>query len=430
MVAKYCRPRGTCAKITAQTRFAGGTARVYRLLRNPRHTSLTIVEPLYDSGSPAWDVRDVNPDTASNATISSGTAFPVLGGEVDADVCVVGLGGSGLSCIHELLRLGQSVAGIDAGTVGCGAAGRNGGFLLAGTAAFYHEAVKALGGSRTRRIYQATLDEIDLIASQTPEVVRRTGSVRLAFDDAEAHDCGLQFVAMSNDGLPVSRYDGPDGRGLLFPLDASFDPLARCRTLAHRATQLGATLYERSAVIHIGDGDVRTATGSVRCKHVIVAVDGHLESLLPELAGRVRTTRLQMLGTAPAPEIDIPRPMYSRWGYDYWQQLPDKRVVIGGCRDRFANAEWTNDTVTSEPVQSCIEHLLRNTVGVTRPVTHRWAAAAGYSSGILPVMEQVRSNVWAIGGYSGTGNVIGALYGRMVAQLAVTGSSELLPVFA
>lgn len=35
--------------------------------------------------------------------------------------------------------------GIDAEDVGAGAAGRNGGFLLAGLAEFYHDAVKKFG---------------------------------------------------------------------------------------------------------------------------------------------------------------------------------------------------------------------------------------------------------------------------------------------
>jgi glycine/D-amino acid oxidase-like deaminating enzyme len=37
----------------------------------------------------------------------------------------------------------------------------------------------------------------------------------------------------------------------------------------------------------------------------------------------------------------------------------------------------------------------------------------------------VRSGVWAIGAYSGTGNVVGALCGRAVAELIVRGRSEL-----
>ena len=356
--------------------------------------------------------------------------YPMLTGDTEADVCVVGLGGSGLSCIHELLRLGQRVIGIDAGAVGGGAAGRNGGFLLAGTAEFYHDTVAALGRDRARLIYQLTLDELDRISLETPDAVRRNGSLRLADSEDEERDCQLQLAAMLADGFSVQLYDGPDGRGLIFPADGSFNPLARCRTLARRAAELGASLHEQSRAISLSNGEVQTSAGRVRCKHVIVAVDGHLELLLPELTGRVRTARLQMLGTGPAPEVDIPRPVYSRWGYDYWQQLPDGRVVIGGCRDRFADTEWTNDTHPTNDVQRCIERVLRDTVGVTQPITHRWAAAVSYSSGILPVMDQVRPDVWAIGGYSGTGNVIGALYGRMVAQIAVTGESEMFSVLA
>jgi gamma-glutamylputrescine oxidase len=360
----------------------------------------------------------------------SSVSFPKFDGDTETDVCVVGLGGSGLSCIHELLRLGQRVVGLDANSVGGGAAGRNGGFLLAGLSAFYHDAVAALGDARARRIYQLTLDEMDRIAEDAPHTVRRSGSLRLASSEAEERDCALQLAAMRADGLAVTPYAGPDGRGLIFPADGSFNPFARCRTLAQRAVELGATLHEQSRAVSLGNGEVRTSDGRVRCKHVIVAVDGHLELLLPELAGRVRTARLQMLGTNPAPDIDIPRPVYSRWGYDYWQQLPDGRIVIGGCRDRFVQDEWTTDTDPTSEVQQCIERVLRDTVGVTQQVRHRWAAAVSYSSGVLPVMEQVRQGVWAIGGYSGTGNVIGALYGRMVAQIAVTGKSDLLSALA
>ncbi|MGI8507976.1 MAG: NAD(P)/FAD-dependent oxidoreductase [Gemmatimonadaceae bacterium] len=348
-----------------------------------------------------------------------------LAGDVAADICVVGLGGSGLTCIQELLRLGQDVVGIDAQTVGGGAAGRNGGFLLAGTATFYHQAVAELGRERARRIYQLTLDEIDRIAADAPEVVLRSGSLRIASCAQEEADCTLQLEAMQADGFQVSRYHGAEGRGLVFPADGSFNPLARCHLLAKRITSGGARLYEQSRAISCTPGEVRTQDGRVRCARVIVAVDGHLEVILPELSGRVRTARLQMLGTGPAPELSIPRPIYTRWGYDYWQQLPDRRVVIGGCRDRFVAAEWTSDNWPTAQVQSCLEQLLRETVGVQQPISHRWAAAVGYSSGVLPIMDEIRPDVWAIGGYSGTGNVLGALYGRMVAHVAVTGQSPV-----
>ena len=52
-------------------------------------------------------------------------------------------------------------------------------------------------------------------------------------------------------------------------------------------------------VTDVQDGRVTTEAGVVTAGHVVIAVDGGLEWLLPELAGGVRSTRLQMLGTAP-----------------------------------------------------------------------------------------------------------------------------------
>ena len=68
-----------------------------------------------------------------------------------------------------------------------------------------------------------------------------------------------------------------------------------------------------------------------------------------------------------------------------------------------------------------LETFVREHLGVFAPITHRWAACAAFSDNGLPVLERVRDHVWAIGAYSGTGNVIGALCGRAVVALALDG---------
>lgn len=365
---------------------------------------------------PAWDDAPWNP-------------LGALHGDTETDVCVVGLGGSGLTCIRELRALGVRVIGVDAGSVGGGAAGRNGGFLLAGTAAFYHDAVAQLGRDRARAIYRATLDEMDRITSATPDLVRRVGSLRIAASPAAWDDCRSQREAMRADGFDVEEYDGTEGRGLLFPADGTFQPLARCRSLAQQAIREGAVLFEHTPALSMTEGVVTTARGRIECRHVIVAVDGRLDVLLPELAGRVRTARLQMLGTAPLGEVRFERPVYSRWGYDYWQQLPNGSIVLGGCRDHEADAEWTTDAEPSVSMQERLDAVLRDRLGVSAPVTHRWAASVAYTDAGLPLLEEVRPGVWAIGAYNGTGNVLGALYGRMVAQIVVRGASNLAGPF-
>jgi glycine/D-amino acid oxidase-like deaminating enzyme len=260
--------------------------------------------------------------------------------------------------------------------------------------------------------------------------VRRTGSLRIAASDDERLDCTAHLDALRSDGFPAESYEGSEGVGLLVPTDCAFDPLCRVRTLACRIAGNGVQLFERSPVLGIESGHVVTNEGQVRCDRVIVAVDGKLGGLLPELRSRIRDVRLQMLATAPTTEIDVRRPVYARWGYEYWQQLADGRLVLGGFRDFGGDAEWTSEATPTERVQNRLERFLRDELRVSAPVTHRWAASVSYSSSGLPVLGEVRPGVFALGAYSGTGNVIGALCGRAAARLATGEPSELTELVA
>lgn len=332
---------------------------------------------------------------------------------------MVGLGAAGLTALCELRTAGATAVGLDAGLVGDGASGRNGGFLLAGLAAFHHVATRVLGSERSSALYRLTMDERDRTVRSTPGV-RRTGSLRIAVDDQEEQDCAEQQRVMRTDGLPVEAYEGPEGRGLRFPLDATFDPGARCRHLAEQARRAGAALHEHSPVTAISSGEVRALDGVVRCSAVLVCVDGGLELLLPELEGTVRTARAQMLATAPEPAAVLPTPVYARWGYDYWQQLPDGRVALGGGRDVGGEAEWCAEAVPSAAVQAHLDGLLA-TIRVRAPVTHRWAGLLGFSRGVLPTFAEVRPGVMALGGYSGTGNLVGPLLARAAVRRVLEG---------
>jgi glycine/D-amino acid oxidase-like deaminating enzyme len=356
--------------------------------------------------------------------------FPALTEDIAADYCVVGLGGSGLTAIEELQQRGLRVVGVDAVDVGAGAAGRNGGFLLSGAYDFYHDAIRLHGRERAYAIYQATLEEMQRIAEAAPDTVRWTGSRRIAASAWEVRDCQAQLNAMHADGLPCDWYEGDDGTGLTIPVDASFQPLARCRVLAQRAVARGAHLFSHTPVTEIAPGApgdafrvrVTTPQGCVFAKTVIVAVDGHLDRVLPELQGRVRTARLQMLATEPTNERIVPCPMYYREGYEYWQQTVDGRIALGGFRDKAGASEWSHDAVPTLVVQQLLEAFLREHLQVSAPIGHRWAACAGYSDNGLPIAEQVREHVYAIGAYSGTGNVIGALCARAIVALAADGN--------
>ncbi len=326
--------------------------------------------------------------------------------------------------MEELGALGVSAVGIDGRAVGSGAAGRNGGFVLAGLAKFFNETVAQLGEATAGALYRQTVREIRRQADEFPEIIRLTGSLRIAADEAEKSDCAKHLAALRYCGFAAEPYAGPEGEGVLLPTDGVMQPLRRVRAIARKLRQRDALIYEDSLVRKIVPGSVVTDKGTIYCDTVIVAVDGGLETVVPELAGRVRTARLQMLATAPAPEVVFTRPVYWRQGYEYWQQLPDQSIALGGFRDRGGEGEWTDFSTPAEPVQGLLENFLREHLKVRASITHRWAAPVAYTADGLPVLEQVRDKVWAVGGYCGTGNIVGALCARAAARLACGAASD------
>ena len=369
-----------------------------------------------------WDINVERPE------------FPKLTTNLEADLVVVGLGGSGLTALLHAAQRGLNVIGIDADRIAAGAAGRNGGLLLAGIADFHHNVRKDFGNERATTLYQHTLDEMDRIAETTPEAVSRIGALRIGElsrgeDPTELSDTYAHRDALLDDGFPVEDYEGEQGIGILIPTDGTFHPAKRAVLLANLATKAGAQIFTHSPAIKIESGLVTTDQGSIKAKHIVVAVDGNLGKALPEISDQVKPTRLQMISTAPEKKLNLKYAVYIRQGWDYWQQLPDGRIAIGGGRDLALEQEAT-DVV--EPTQIMRDYLERKleAIGVTAPVEHHWAAIVSYTDSGLPIVKEVQPDVWAVGAYCGTGNVVGALLARSVVDQCIDGQSQVITDFA
>jgi gamma-glutamylputrescine oxidase len=135
--------------------------------------------------------------------------------------------------------------------------------------------------------------------------------------------------------------------------------------------------------------------------------------------------RGQVVVTEPLTERLYERPHYARRGFDYWQQLPDGRLVVGGRRDTDLAAETTSVEATTPEVQAALETLIRELVGRRPAITHRWSGIFGMSPDELPVAGRVpgHEGLWVSRGYSGHGNVLGLACGDLVAK-AILGRRE------
>lgn len=368
-----------------------------------------------DMSRPAWD---------DDPVVSGWAGLPSLERDSTADVCVIGLGGSGLAAVADLLDRGLDVVGIDAGRVAAGAAGRNGGFLLGGPATFLHTAL-SMWGPCAVDLYRATLAEIDsLDALLGSSVVQRTGSIRLAgvpdtqADPADARDCADLEKCLRANNIAVEQYSGELGHGVFLPDDAVMNPARRAVGMA--ATLAGrARLHEYTPAVGIEPGAVTTPTGVIRCDLILVAVDGRLERILPQLDGRVRTARLQMLATSPVTPGRLPCPVYGRWGYDYAQQDASGRLYVGGGRDLFTEEEWTFSSEPTARVQKYLGTLAELFAGERVAVNARWAASVGFTADGRPLCCYVDDGVIAFGGYSGTGNLVGPVTAHAAVALGL-----------
>ena len=345
-----------------------------------------------------------------------------------AEVAVVGAGVTGCSCALTLAERGVRVRVHEAREVAGGASGRNGGFALRGAAQPYDEARASLGAGRARALMELTERTLERMEELAGDAFRRVGSLRLAWNDAEREALRREHDALGEDGFAVEWVDelaAPLDRlyfgAILHPDDGALFPARWVRRLARRAVEAGAEVREGETVrVDELDADV-----------VVVAGDGFTASLLPELAPFVAPTRGQVLATEPLDEIRYERPHYAREGYDYWHQLPDGRLVIGGHRDAAFEEEATELMETTDVVQFRIEALVEQLVGRRPRITHRWAGIWGTTPDLRPLVGGVpgRDGVWVAGGYSGHGNVLGLACGDLLARAVLGDDVPELDLF-
>lgn len=359
-----------------------------------------------------------------------GRARKDAGGDADADVDVVVIGGgvTGCSCALTLAMGGVRVRLREAREIAGGASGRNGGFALRGGAMAYDEARATLGRERAHALWALTERSLVRIAELAGDAFRPVGSLRFAADEVERDAIRRELDALREDGFSGSWLDelpAPLDRlyagASLNPGDGALQPARWVRRLAGKAAEAGAELVERSPV------DLDLPSGPT----VVLAVDGLTSLVAPGLAPMVRPVRGQVLVTEPLSERLFTRPHYARHGYDYWQQLEDGRLVIGGKRDTSVETEYTSTEETTAPIQQAIEAQVAELLGRLPRITHRWAGIWGETPDRLPLAGRIpgQERAWVAGGYSGHGNVLGFACGDLIARAILGDHAPELDLF-
>jgi gamma-glutamylputrescine oxidase len=346
------------------------------------------------------------------------------------DVLVVGAGVTGCSCALTLAEAGMHVRLLEEREVAGGASGRNGGFALRGAALPYREALAAFGTDRARDLWRLTEQGLARVETLAGDAFRRVGSLRLASGERERASLAEEAGALREDGFSAEWIDAlPEPLDRLYagavlnPGDGAIHPARWVRRLAGRASAAGVEIREGTSFVRGTDRGEAATT--------VIAVDGRSGAVAPELATLVRPVRGQVLVTEPFEPRLYEVPHYARGGFDYWQQLPDGRLVAGGRRDTSLASEYTDAEETTPGVQRELEALVADLLGRVPRVTHRWAGIWGETPDRLPLAGRVpgADGLWVAGGYSGHGNVLGFVCGELVGRAILGDRPPVLELF-
>jgi gamma-glutamylputrescine oxidase len=333
-----------------------------------------------------------------------------------ADVLIIGGGIAGTSLLWHLTRSRIDAVLVERNHLAWGASGRNAGFLLAGVASSYAEAVRTYGRDAAREVWGVTNENHDRMveAARRMDVGhRRLGSAVVPASEDERALLIESEHLLQEDGFQA-RWDGAR---LINPRDGEIDPAAMVAALARQARP--GAIREGVSVTALDPRrrSVIVTAGEAQCEAgvVVLATNAYTPQLVPSV--KIQPTRAQMVATAPDPNPIADMPVYSKFGYRYWRQLATGEVLLGGWRDTSPETEKTYDDGPTPEIQTQLDRGLED-LHVSAEVTHRWAGTMGFTESGLPMAGPLEGmpNVYICAAFTGHGMAFAFMTAKRVAE--------------
>ncbi len=381
-----------------------------------------------------------------------GIETPALTGTESCDVAIVGAGFTGLSAAIELAEQGLDVRVLEAGHVGWGASGRNGGFACIGSHKLsYTEMIRTYGLAATQRFHAAMVESVDLVRDTCRRFaidawIHGTGEVTLAHlpnrmaqlrDDRDflRQTFGEETELLSEADLKARGLWGPTFHGgLKGGIGFGIHPLNYVRGLARAAAAAGAKIHassrlprrEETAAGHV----LTTPGGRLTARRVVAATNGYTpEDVSPRHAGRIMPALSSVLVTRPLSEDERRAQGWTSdlMAYDsrsllhYFRLLPNGRFLFGGRGG--TDASGPGGQAYRAVLTRAFHDLFPAWRGVE--ITHYWRGFVCLAFDRVPYVGALddAKTVWTALAYHGNGVAMGSWSGRAVARL-MTGKAK------
>jgi len=193
--------------------------------------------------------------------------------------------------------------------------------------------------------------------------------------------------------------------------------------LAKGAEKQGVKIYERTEVTSVTTSKIKTPHGSITADHIVIAGNGYLPDIAPQVSARVMPINSFIAATEPLGERaqdvltkDI-AVADDKFVVNYFRLSEDKRLLFGG-RENYSIG-FPSDINTS--LRARMERLFPQLEGVG--LDYSWGGTLGITMTRLPMVRQIQPGILAAGGFSGHGVALTTLVGKVMAEM-IAGQSD------
>ena len=372
-----------------------------------------------------------------------------LTGEVQADVCIIGAGITGLSAALELTQQGFKVAIMEANCIAWGASGRSGGQMIFGYGCDMPVIEKAAGKTAAKTMWDMSLEGMDLIrqriqdhhidcdlqhghlhAAIKPRHMQELTEWRDDLEQSYGYD-SLSLWQQSDipEHIATQRYIG----GLFDSNSGHIHPLNYTLGLAKAAIDAGVQIYEHSPVRQHRQGNDKhqchSDQGWVEASYVIYACNAYIDKLQPYLRARIMPVGTyigasQPLGEERARQLITNNMAVADMNYalDYFRFSHDQRLLFGG-RVSYSTVPPRNLKKTMHKRMQLVFPQLKDV-----QIDYAWGGNVAITVNRGPHFGQLEKDVFFAQGFSGHGIAATNLAGKLMAE-AVAGQAQRLALF-
>lgn len=367
-------------------------------------------------------------------------------GSKSYDVVVVGAGISGLSTVYWLNQEDPSlkIALIEKNRVGFGASGRNAGFITCGSVEHFNRMISKHGKDEAVEIWKFAETNLKLllehvVQDQADKIeFKKRGAYSLAAETTEFEELKNVAKVMADIGIPTETYSsdevlknvGAQGfvGGIRYLDDGETNPVKLLELLQ---SKIKCDLYEMTEAHGYVSTDegmrvLKTDNGDFEAPMIVYAMNGYSPTVHGFFEDKIYPTRGQILMMEPIPHF-MDGPCYANFYLDYFRQMPNGALLIGGFRQLEKATEVGYSDHVTDVIQNALHHFVVTHLPKLRDkkVTHRWSGVMGFSRDGQPLVGALPGDnqVFFCGGYTGHGmglafntakSLVDGIFGREV----------------